>query len=157
MTPDDKKAWQAIAKSVKPLGFSKSSRRRPKASEDTQFVPVRRNADDTKKRFSKPENRAHEKSVRRGRVQATASLDLHGHSQSSAWSILPRFLLREQRTGSRCVIVITGKGKAGGGVLRRNFQLWLESPDARSLVSGYAQAHQKDGGAGAWYVFLRRS
>jgi len=157
MTPDDKKVWKAVARTVKPLSHPKSPRRLAPSLDDVGLTPVRQSPTKSKKRFAKPENRAHEKSVRRGRVQPSASLDLHGHTQSSAWLILPRFLRREQQTGSRCVIVITGKGKAGGGILRRNFQLWLESPDARTLVSGYAQAHQKDGGAGAWYVFLRRN
>ena len=50
-----------------------------------------------------------------------------------------------------------GKGREGQGVLRRNFLLWLESPGARRLVSGYAESHPKHGGAGAFYVFLRRT
>ena len=60
------------------------------------------------------------------------------------------------RTGqARCVLVITGKGKGGEGVLRRNFLRWLEMPAARVLVSGYSEAHARHGGSGAWYVFLR--
>ena len=55
------------------------------------------------------------------------------------------------------MLVITGKGKEGQGVLRRNFLLWLESPGARRLVSGYAESHPKHGGAGAFYVFLRKA
>ena len=86
----------------------------------------------------------------------SASFDLHGHSQDSAWNILPQFLAREQARGSRCVVVITGKGRLGGGVLRRNFLHWLEMPEARALISGYAPAHARHGGGGAWYVFLRK-
>ncbi len=54
------------------------------------------------------------------------------------------------------MIVITGKGQRGEGVLRQGFLQWLELPEARALISGYAPAHAKHGGGGAWYVFLRR-
>ena len=70
---------------------------------------------------------------------------------------LPAFLARKQAEGARCVLVITGKGKGGEGVLRRNFLRWLEMPAARALVSGYSEAHLRHGGSGAWYVFLRQT
>ena len=94
--------------------------------------------------------------MRRGKLPIAASFDLHGHTQASAARALPAFLERQQADGARCVLVITGKGREGQGVLRRNFLLWLESPGARALVSGYAEAHPKHGGAGAFYVFLRK-
>ena len=105
---------------------------------------------------SVPRDRGSEKQVRRGKVELSARFDLHGHTQNSAWTALPAFLARERSKGSRCVIVITGKGREGSGILRHNFLRWLEMPEARTLVSGYAQAHPRHGGAGAFYVFLRR-
>ncbi len=105
---------------------------------------------------SQPQDRAAEKRVRRGRVALAASLDLHGHTQDSAAERLPRFLLSQQAQGARCVLIITGKGRTSEGVLRRNFLHWLTTPAAHSLVSGYAEAHPRHGGAGAFYVFLRR-
>ncbi|MEO0884292.1 MAG: Smr/MutS family protein, partial [Pseudomonadota bacterium] len=90
------------------------------------------------------------------RVEFSASLDLHGHTQATAHSALTNFLAGQRHMGSRCVLVITGKGKRGEGVLRQRFLQWLESREARALVSGFSPAHQKHGGGGAWYVFLRR-
>ncbi|MEL6664227.1 MAG: Smr/MutS family protein [Pseudomonadota bacterium] len=52
--------------------------------------------------------------------------------------------------------MITGKGRGGEGVLRRNFLEWLSSGRASPHVSGYAPAHARHGGGGAFYVFLRR-
>jgi DNA-nicking Smr family endonuclease len=112
---------------------------------------------DAPKTTAPPAERSSEKKVRRGKLSIAATFDLHGHTQVSAANALPAFLERQQADGARCVLVITGKGREGQGVLRRNFMLWLESPGARRLVSGYAESHPKHGGAGAFYVFLRRT
>lgn len=95
--------------------------------------------------------------MRRGQVGFSARFDLHGHTQASADRALRGFLLTQQAQGARCVLIITGKGRQGEGVLRRNFLHWMESPDGRALVSGFAEAHPRHGGSGAFYVFLRRA
>jgi DNA-nicking Smr family endonuclease len=41
-------------------------------------------------------------------------------------------------------------------VLKRRLPDWLTEPALRAVVSGFAPAHRKHGGAGAWYVFLKR-
>ena len=65
--------------------------------------------------------------------------------------------------GHRVVLVITGKGgrtgamdHRGKGILRDALPGWLRaSPLAPSIVGIY-QAHQKHGGAGAYYIYLKR-
>lgn len=94
--------------------------------------------------------------MRRGQLELHGRLDLHGHTQASAERVLPAWLDARRREGVRCVLIITGKGRAGESILKRNFLLWLESPAAAALVSGWAPAHPRHGGAGAFYVFLRR-
>jgi DNA-nicking Smr family endonuclease len=42
------------------------------------------------------------------------------------------------------------------GVLRRSLPLWLAEPEFSVLVSGYASAHARHGGSGAFYVMLRQ-
>jgi DNA-nicking Smr family endonuclease len=103
-----------------------------------------------------PADRSGEKKVRRGQSEVHAILDLHGHTQVSATRELSAFLQRERSRGARCVLVITGKGRGGEGVLRRRFVEWLETPSTRHSVSGYAPAHPRHGGEGAFYLFLRR-
>ena len=75
--------------------------------------------------------------------------------QGEAHQELRGFLMSCVARGLSTVLVITGKGKDGEGVLRRNFLRWLEMPAARTLVTGYSEAHPRHGGSGAWYVFLR--
>jgi DNA-nicking Smr family endonuclease len=48
-------------------------------------------------------------------------------------------------------------GRAGEGVLKRRLPEWLSEPDIRPLVSGFAPAHRVHGGAGAFYVFIKRA
>ena len=111
---------------------------------------------ETKKQTGPAADRAGERRVRRGRVEIEGSLDLHGYTQDSAHMALQAFVAFHRAQGARCVLVITGKGKAGQGVIRKHFLDWLNSPDVRAHVSSYAQAHQKHGGGGAFYVFLKR-
>jgi DNA-nicking Smr family endonuclease len=61
-------------------------------------------------------------------------------------------------TGTRCVIVVTGKGvgKDGGGVLRSAVPRWLNESPNREKVLAFEYARQKDGGAGALYVLMKR-
>jgi DNA-nicking Smr family endonuclease len=103
-----------------------------------------------------PPDRAREKRIRRGRVEIGATLDLHGHTLQSGREALARFLRAAQARGERTVIVVTGVGRSGEGVLRRSLPEWLGQADLRPLTSGYAQAHRAHGGAGAFYVFIKR-
>jgi len=170
LTEEEEKAWDRVRQTVRPIKSGGSPKVKRDVSEHPLLKPVKPEPDpvsrekpaktglkpDYNRTVSGPQNRGSEKKVRRGKIEVSASFDLHGHTQDSAWSALPAFLMREQARGSRCVIVITGKGKYGEGVLRRNFLRWLEMPNAGGLISGYAQAHPRHGGAGAFYVFLRR-
>ena len=52
-------------------------------------------------------------------------VDLHGLSQEAARRALTDFIARAHAEGARSVLVITGKGVAGDGVLRRCAPEWL--------------------------------
>lgn len=83
-------------------------------------------------------------------------LDLHGMSQDLARAALSAFVLRGHGEGRRAILVITGKGASGDGVLRRRVPEWLAEPPLRPLIAGLTQAHRRHGGTGALYVTLRR-
>ncbi len=159
LSDEERRAWRAVTRHVRPLP-GRPLKRGAKGAEtesrnaDTAMTPDRPNS--RSKAAPRPQNLQNEKRVRRGRQVISARLDLHGHTQQSAWEVLPRFLKQHQSLGADCVIVITGKGRDGEGVLRRNFLMWIEMPEAASLVRGFAQAHPKHGGSGAWYVYLRK-
>jgi DNA-nicking Smr family endonuclease len=83
-------------------------------------------------------------------------LDLHGLTQDAARAALAAFLRRAQADGWRSVLVITGKGTQGDGVLRRMTPEWLADPALRDLIAGVSEAHRRHGGFGALYVALKR-
>lgn len=84
-----------------------------------------------------------------------ARIDLHGMDQDRAQAALESFVLRAWDDGCRAVLVITGKGARGGGVLRKRTPEWLASPALRGVVAGVSEAHQRHGGEGALYVALK--
>jgi len=94
--------------------------------------------------------------LRRGDRPIEARLDLHGMTQEEAHRALAGFVARAWSGERRTLLVITGKGGARGGVLRAAVPRWLgEAPNAGRVLA-IAPAQPKDGGAGAFYVLLRR-
>jgi DNA-nicking Smr family endonuclease len=94
--------------------------------------------------------------IARGRDDIAARLDLHGLDQDRARLALIGFLQRAHADGARTVLVITGKGVAGQGVLRRRVPEWLADPALRAVVAGLSSAEQHHGGEGALYIALKR-
>jgi DNA-nicking Smr family endonuclease len=95
--------------------------------------------------------------LRRGTLPIDARLDLHGMTQDEAHQALAVFLARGEAAGWRCVLVITGKGARGGGVLRAAVPRWLNEWPNRQRLLAFAPGQPKDGGGGALYLLLRRA
>jgi DNA-nicking Smr family endonuclease len=85
-----------------------------------------------------------------------ARLDMHGFDQEQARPALEGFIRRAHADGHRAVLVITGKGKIGHGVLKKRTPEWLADPSLREMVAGVSQADIRHGGEGALYVALKR-
>jgi len=94
--------------------------------------------------------------ITREREPIGARLDLHGLDQDRARAALEAFLRRAQDEGYRAVLVITGKGVQGDGVLRRRTPEWLAAPHLTGVVAGISEAGRRHGGEGALYVALKR-
>ena len=173
LTSEEKRMWAAASRHVRRLDQAETPEavitdelQKPKSrpvrvasttTKSTSLAPVKASVKAQTNLGAGPvQNRQNERRVRRGKQAISASFDLHGFNQEDAWNALPKFLSRERARGSQCVIIITGKGRYGEGVLRRNFLRWIETQGARALISGYAPAHQRHGGGGAWYVYLRK-
>lgn len=168
LTPEEARAWARVARTVKPIGpetpgledFTRALEAgepvRPAATRKSSAGGlVRPKPDRPPGQPAPPAHRRGEKRVKRGRLELAGTIDLHGHTQASAEAILAAFLKRQRAEGARCVLVITGKGRGGEGVLRRRFLDWVRSPEAGRHVSGYSEAHRRHGGGGAFYLFLR--
>ena len=94
--------------------------------------------------------------LKRGQLPIEGSLDLHGRTQVEAHLALEHFLARAQLRGWRCVLIVTGKGQAGGGVLRSMLPRWLAEARNRQYVVTYTPARPGHGGEGAFYVLVKR-
>ncbi len=92
---------------------------------------------------------------RTGKLSASRTLDLHGRTAQRAFFALQDFLGSAHAERLRCVEVITGRGSGeNGGVIRREFPLWLNQPELRSLV--LAAAHPHAANPGSVRLLLRR-
>ncbi|MEM1398437.1 MAG: Smr/MutS family protein [Pseudomonadota bacterium] len=139
--PEPKSANSKTKKSVTPAPVL-----RPKAPPPAKLQPPGVGLD----------RRSSEK-LRKGRYPIEGRLDLHGMTVERAHGALNAFISASRMSGKRVVLIITGKGRAGGeGVLRRQAPDWLSDGDNRTHVLATHPARPADGGSGALYVLLRR-
>ena len=97
------------------------------------------------------------KKLRAGKFNVEAKLDLHGMSQHNAFLKLQTFIKKSFSNQYRTILIITGKGKEGTGVLRNKLPVWLKSDFCSPYILAFGQAKEKDGGSGAFYIRLRRN
>lgn len=91
-----------------------------------------------------------------GRDAIEGRIDLHGMTYDQARAALTSFVQRAHAEGRRTLLIITGKGTQGEGVLRRRAPQWLAEAPLRGVVAGVGEAHRRHGGAGALYVLLKK-
>ena len=97
----------------------------------------------------------------KGKMSIDGRIDLHGMTQEVAHNALNSFIEDSWRAGKRCVLVITGKGSRPDeygrtGLLRSRTPQWLSAPRLRTRILAIHQAQIQHGGAGAFYVLLKR-
>jgi DNA-nicking Smr family endonuclease len=94
--------------------------------------------------------------LKRGEIAIDRRIDLHGMTQARAHETLDRFVADAAAHGARLLLIITGKGVGGDGVLRRMLPRWIAAGSHAMRVLRIEPAQPKHGGAGAWYVYLRK-
>lgn len=177
LTNEDRRLWRQVASTVKPLSeekgqFLKDEMNRlmdasavPELSTKPVKLPAQKPLD-YQSSWSPPAQRRQPtshpiedriaKNLGKGRQSIDARIDLHGMTQERARFALLDFLQMAQRANHRMVLVITGKGDQGRGVLRTNVPRWLSLPAFAPLVNGYRESEVSHGGGGALYVRIRR-
>jgi DNA-nicking Smr family endonuclease len=164
--PEERALWKRVAATVKPRrpvapDPDEESAAQPAEAKRASVRQTQANAPQKPAAIKRPvpappQKRDGEKRVRRGKLEIDGSFDLHGYTQDGARAALISFLQGAHARGARTVIVVTGKGRTGEGVLKKRFPDWIASAEIKPLLAGYAQAHRDHGGAGAFYVFLKR-
>ena len=88
-----------------------------------------------------------------------AHIDLHGLNSEQAFSNLVAFFRSSYYKGVRVALVVTGRGlnsMNGVPILRAKVQDWFTHDPFKRVVLAFCTAKQEDGGAGAFYVLLRK-
>lgn len=159
LKPDEVKIWSMVAATVHPLtgrGLAKPAM--PQTLDAAARIEPKR-AEAARKALRDAvegiePNRRHR--IAREREEIGGRIDLHGLTQDRARAALEGFLRHSWDEGSRAVLVITGKGVQGDGVLRRRVPDWLGAAHLSHIVAGISEAHRRHGGEGALYVALKR-
>jgi DNA-nicking Smr family endonuclease len=168
LSPEDAELWRYVTRNVQP--YHPTARRTPVAAPEEPSAPralpspeppparrPQRPAPPLVVGAAQDMDRRTAKRFKRGDLAVDGRIDLHGFTLEQAHAALNAFLRREHGRGSRCVVVVTGKGQRDGeGKIRRETPHWLNQPTVRPLVLAVTEARTRDGGTGAFYVLLKR-
>jgi DNA-nicking Smr family endonuclease len=160
LSPEERRLWSRVGRTIRLAPgrvLEPDDEAAPAAPSGPMIVSAApaREAKRPARKPSPPEDLSGQRRIRRGQMEIEARLDLHGHTQDTAHRELIAFVLQNYALGARCILVITGKGRLGTGVLRSRLSEWIGDPDLRSMIAGHASAHQRHGGEGATYIFLK--
>ena len=104
------------------------------------------------KKVVAPLNNKQKRAIESGKHKIEATLDLHGETRKDAHSQVIAFINRAKINQHRMLLIVTGKGK---GIIRGDLPQWLQQ--FRADILHHCFADPKDGGDGAYYVYLRKS
>ena len=96
------------------------------------------------------------KDFSKGNVFIENKLDLHGFNLVEAKNLLENFIKQSMKNNKRLILVITGKGKEGEGIIKNNIISWLNTKDLRNKILAVNYASKKHGGTGEIYILLRK-
>ncbi len=97
--------------------------------------------------------------LKKGQFPIQDYIDLHGLKKQEAEIRIRDFLLKSQRLGLRCVLVVHGRGLNSENnipVLKERLPIWLNRSPVKKIVLAFSTARTYDGGTGAIYILLRK-
>ncbi len=86
----------------------------------------------------------------------SSQLDLHLFTLQEAFTAFQEFFEKHVEQGTKKILIITGKGMKGKGVLRKEFPMWAEIPKIRKKINRVVQAPPHMGGEGAFIIYLKQ-
>ena len=101
-------------------------------------------------------------------IKRTRLLDLHGKTLDEANSIIENFIKKSYEDKVQKLIIVTGKGLHSDnekdpyvskdlGILKYSIPEFIRNnEDLMKIISNISEASVKDGGTGAFYIFLKK-
>ena len=101
-------------------------------------------------------------------IKKTRSLDLHGKTLEEANDIIENFIKKSHEDKVQKLIIVTGKGLHSNnekdpyvskdlGILKYSIPEFIRNnEDLMKIISNISEASVKDGGTGAFYIFLKK-
>ena len=101
-------------------------------------------------------------------IKRTRSLDLHGKTLDEANTIIENFIKKSYEDKVQKLIIVTGKGLHSDnendpyvskdlGILKYSIPEFVRNnEDLMKIISNISEASVKDGGTGAFYIFLKK-
>ncbi len=101
-------------------------------------------------------------------IKKTRTLDLHGKSLEEANQIIESFIKKSYDDRVQKLIIVTGKGIHSNnnkdpyvskdlGILKYSIPEFIRNnEDLMKIISNISEASVKDGGTGAFYIFLKK-
>lgn len=93
--------------------------------------------------------------LHKGELAANRTIDWHGLTQAQAYGSLVETIAAMRERQERVLLVITGKGRTGSGILKARLPHWLNDPMIRPFVLAFARASPKDDGA--YRILLKKA
>ena len=184
LTREEAKLWAAVAQTIKPLpgaiqpkveqaelpnAVAVRAKPERKAASTTAPIAPKRAA---LLAATKPRpldvhglDAGWERKLAKSAIQPDFTLDLHGHTVSTAHARLDSGLGQALAMGARVVLVITGRPRpveaadrgTMRGAIRAKVLDWLALGPHASRIAAVRPAQRRHGGAGALYVVLKRA
>jgi len=121
--------------------------------------------------FLKSKKKLHNKDIVNKDYQTykTSSVDLHGHTLEEANKIVKSFIIKSYEDGINRLRVVTGKGLHSKnesnpfvskelGILKYSVPEFIKNnKDLMKKIIEIKEADIKDGGSGAFYIYLKKS
>ena len=109
-----------------------------------------------------------DKKIKNNKRPGTRSIDLHGYTLDEANTIIEKFIFESFDEGIDKLIVITGKGIHSNnennpfvskdlGILKNSIPNYIQNnKDLMKKIIEIKEADIKDGGSGAFYIYLKK-
>ena len=121
--------------------------------------------------FLKSKKKLHNKDIvnKNYKTYKTSSVDLHGHTLEGANKIVESFIIKSYENGINRLRIVTGKGLHSKnesdpfvskelGILKYSVPEFIKNKkDLMKKILEIKEADIKDGGSGAFYIYLKKS